>query len=125
MIRYGVSAFFILFGIAILGFVAIRVGNFTSARDRTVDKPITDVLNMADQHKIKTALISGNVILATGTNGQKYQAYKEDGQTVTDSLRHDGVTVTIDSGQTDQWTQGLIAVSYTHLRAHETSLHLV
>lgn len=108
MIRYGVSAFFILFGIAILGFVAIRVGNFTSARDRTVDKPITDVLNMADQHKIKTALISGNVILATGTNGQKYQAYKEDGQTVTDSLRHDGVTVTIDSGQTDQWTQGLI-----------------
>ncbi|HAG98045.1 MAG TPA: cell division protein FtsH [Ktedonobacter sp.] len=108
LIRYGVSAFFILFGIAILGFVAIRVGNFTSARDRTVDKPITDVLNMADQHKIKTALISGNVILATGTNGQKYQTYKEDGQTVTDSLRHDGVTVTIDSGQTDQWTQGLI-----------------
>src|SRR5438132_9617314 len=69
LIRYGVSAFFILLGIGILGFVALRVGYFTAGRNSTVDKPVTDVLNMADQHKIKTVSISGNEILATGTNG--------------------------------------------------------
>src|SRR5437868_980374 len=108
LIRYGVSAFFILLGIGILGFVALRVGYFTAGRNSTVDKPVTDVLNMADQHKIKTVSISGNEILATGTNGQKYRAFKEDGQTVTDIFRHDGVSVTIDSGQSDQLSQALI-----------------
>ena len=108
LIRYGVSAFFILLGIGILGFVALRVGYFTAGRNSTVDKPVTDVLNMADQHKIKTVSISGNQILATGTNGQKYRAFKEDGQTVTDIFRHDGVSVTIDSGQSDQLSQALI-----------------
>ncbi len=115
MIRYGVSAFFVLLGIAILGYVVIRVGNFTSARNTTVDKPITDVLNMADQHKIKTVLITGNEILATDMNGQKYHAYKEDGQTVTDIFRHDSVTVTIDNGQSNQWTQGLIDLVFLAL----------
>ncbi|TMD59736.1 MAG: hypothetical protein E6I91_19775 [Chloroflexi bacterium] len=105
LIRYGVSAFFVLLGIGILGYVVLRVGYFTSARNSTVDKPVTDVLNMADQHKIKTVSINANEILATGTNGQKYRAFKEDGQTVTDIFRHDGVTVTIDSGQSDQWSQ--------------------
>src|SRR5947209_4448828 len=108
LIRYGVSAFFILLGIGILGFVALRVGYFTAGRNSTVDNPVTDVLNMADQHKIKTVSISGNQILATGTNGQKYHAFKEDGQTVTDIFRHDGVSVTIDSGQSDQLSQALI-----------------
>ena len=108
LIRYGVSAFFVLLGIGILGYVVLRVGYFTSARNSTVDKPVTDVLNMADQHKIKTVSINANEILATGTNGQKYRAFKEDGQTVTDIFRHDGVTVTIDSGQSDQWSQTLI-----------------
>jgi cell division protease FtsH len=108
LIRYGVSAFFILLGIGTLGFLVLRVGYFTSGRSSTVDKPITDVLDMADQHKIKTVLINGNEILATGMNGQKYHAFKEDGQTVTDIFRHDGVIVTIDSGQGGQWSQALI-----------------
>src|SRR5260370_2847062 len=110
LIRYGVSAFFILLGIGILGFVALRVGYFTAGHNSTVDKPVTDVLNMADQHKIKTVSISGNRILATGTSGQKYRAFKEDGQTVTAIVRHDGVSVTIDSGQSDQLSQALIGL---------------
>jgi cell division protease FtsH len=65
---------------------------------------------MADQHKLKTALIQGNEVFATSSTGQKYHAYKEDGQTVTDTLRHDGVAVTIDNGQSTQWGQGVVDI---------------
>jgi cell division protease FtsH len=108
LIRYTVSALIVLLAITILGLIVYRLGNFAAGHDSTVDKPITDVLNMADQHKLKSVSISGNEILATGTNGQMYHAFKEDGQTVTDIFRHDGVTVTIDSGQGDQWVQAVL-----------------
>src|SRR5438874_9067230 len=110
LVRYSVSAIVVLLGALLLGFVALRVVNATIARDSVVDKPISDVLNMADQHKLKTALIQGNEVFATSSTGQKYHAYKEDGQTVTDTLRHDGVAVTIDSGQNTQWGQGVVDI---------------
>ena len=110
LVRYSVSAFVVLLGALLLGFVALRVVNATIARDSVVDKPISDVLNMADQHKLKTALIQSNEVFATSSTGQKYHAYKEDGQTVTDTLRHDGVAVTIDSGQNTQWGQGVVDI---------------
>ena len=110
LVRYSVSAFLVLLGALLLGFVALRVVNATIARDSVVDKPISDVLNMADQHKLKTALIQGNEVFATSSTGQKYHAYKEDGQTVTDTLRHDGVAVSIDSGQNTQWGQGVVDI---------------
>src|SRR6266480_744158 len=110
LVRYSVSAFVVLLGALLLGFVALRIVNATIARDSVVDKPISDVLNMADQHKLKTALIQGNEVFATSSTGQKYHAYKEDGQTVTDTLRHDGVAVTIDSGQNTQWGQGVVDI---------------
>src|SRR6266480_299247 len=110
LVRYSVSAFVVLLGALLLGFVALRIVNATIARDSVVDKPISDVLNMADQHKLKTALIQGNEVFATSSTGQKYHAYKEDGQTVTDTLRHDGVAVTIDNGQNTQWGQGVVDI---------------
>lgn len=106
--RYSVAAFFIVLGFIILGLVAIPIGYVTIGRDNTVDKPISDVLNMADAHKLKSVFISGNDVLATGITGQKYHAVKEDGQTVTDVFRHDGVAVSVDSGQSGQWTQGVV-----------------
>ncbi len=108
LIRYTVSVLIVLLAITILGLIVYRLGNFAVGHDSTVDKPITDVLNMADQHRLKSVSISGNEILATGTNGQTYHAFKEDGQTVTDIFRRDGVTVTIDSGQSDQWMQAVV-----------------
>ncbi len=108
LIRYSVIGSLILVGLAVLGFVVFRISNFTAGHDSTVDKPITDVLNMADQHRLKSVIISGNEVLATGMNGQKYHAFKEDGQPVTDIFRHDGVTVTIDNGQGDQWMQAIL-----------------
>ncbi|MFL5694440.1 MAG: ATP-dependent zinc metalloprotease FtsH [Ktedonobacteraceae bacterium] len=88
----------------------MRVANVTFGRDNTIDKPITDVLNMADHHKLQSVVINGNDIVATGTNGQKYHAYKEDGEIVTDILRRDGITVSIDNGQSTQWQQSIADV---------------
>ena len=110
LVRYSVSALLVLLGALLLGFVSLRIVNATIAHDNVVNKPISDVLNMADQHKLKSALIQGNEVFATSSTGQKYHAYKEDGQTVTDTLRHDGVAVTIDNGQSTQWTQGVVDI---------------
>src|SRR5205085_6697205 len=49
---------------------------------------------------------------AISTSSQHYHAVKEDGQSVTEVLRRDGVTVTIDNGQGSQWTQGLVDVVF-------------
>ena len=108
LLRYSIAAFFVLLGLTILGFVVVPIVSSTFGHDNTVDKPISDVLNMADQHVLKSVFISGNDVLATGMNGQKYHAVKEDGQTVTDVFRHDGVSVSVDSGQSSQWSQGVI-----------------
>jgi cell division protease FtsH len=63
---------------------------------------------MADGHHLKAVTVSGNEVYATAKNGQLYHAIKEDGQTVTEPLRKDGVAVTIDSGQRSQWAQGVV-----------------
>lgn len=110
LVRYSVSVCLVLLGALLLGFVVLRVVNATITHNNVVDRPISDVLNMADQHKLKTASIQGNEIFATSSTGQEYHAYKEDGQTVTDTLRRDGVVVTIDSGQSSQWGQGAVDI---------------
>ncbi len=79
-------------GIALLVFVVVYLVTVTPGQKRTIDKPISDVLNMADQHRLKSALITGDEIFATGTSGQQYHAYKEEGQPVTDILRRDHVS---------------------------------
>src|SRR5579859_5767064 len=99
LVRYGISALLVLLGTLLLGFAILRFVDTTIGRNNTVDKPISDVLNMADQHRLKSVSIVGNEVYATAADGQKYHAYKEDGQPVTDIFRHDGVSVTIDSGQ--------------------------
>src|SRR5258708_3617015 len=110
LVRYGIPIALAVLGVVILGFLIIRVANVTFGRDNTIDKPITDVLNMADHHTLRSVVINGNDIVATGTNGQKYHAYKEDGEIVTDILRRDGITVSIDNGQSTQWQQSLADV---------------
>src|SRR6266496_1139854 len=72
--------------------VVVYLVTVTPGQKHTIDKPISDVLNMADQHRLKSALITGDEIFATGTSGQQYHAYKEEGQPVTDILRRDHVS---------------------------------
>ena len=107
LFRFGLVALFVFLGLVILGVVAIPLGYATFGRNNIIDKPISDMLNMADKHTLKAVSISGNDIYATGISGQKYHAVKEDG-TITDVFRHDGVSVSVDNGQSNQWTQGAI-----------------
>jgi cell division protease FtsH len=107
-LRFGLPALFVLLGVALISFAVVRVVNITVGQSNVREMPISGVLNMADHHGLKSATISSNDIYATGTNGQQYHAVKEDGQTVTDELRRDGVSVTVDSGGSSQWAQGLI-----------------
>ena len=106
MFRFGVPAIVVLMGVLLVGIIAARVVSSNFSHFSTQEEPISDVLNLADQHVLKSVTISGNDIFAIGTNGQHYHAVKEDGQSVTEIFRHDGVIVSIDNGQQNQWMQG-------------------
>ncbi len=107
-VRYGVPALFMLVGVFLLVLTVIRAANVNIGTPAIQDKPISDVLNMADHHQLKSVALNGNEVLATSTTGQQYHALKEDGQAVTEILRHDNVSVNIDTGQRNQWAQGII-----------------
>jgi len=84
----GAFAFFVFcFGLAIL------VRRDATPGPTTI--PVSQMLNMADQHKIDQVTITGNTLVATAKNGDQYRATKEDQQTVTQELRRDGVSVTV------------------------------
>nr|MBA2393592.1 ATP-dependent zinc metalloprotease FtsH [Ktedonobacteraceae bacterium] len=98
----------ILLGIVLIGFAGFRLISSTAGGASAQERPISDVLNMADRHALKSVTLSGADVFATGQNGQKYHAVKEDGQSVTEIFRHDGVAVNIDSAQSGQWGQGVL-----------------
>src|SRR2546430_1421368 len=106
--RFGIPAIVVLMGVLLGGIVTARVVSSNNSHSNTLEKPISDVLNLADHHVLKSVTISGNDIFAIDTKGQHYHAAKEDGQSVTEIFRHDGVTVNIDNGQQNQWMQGLL-----------------
>src|SRR2546421_3506554 len=106
--RFGIPAIVVLMGVLLIGVVAARIVSSNNSHSNTLEKPISDVLNLADHHVLKSVTISGNDIFAIDTKGQHYHAVKEDGQSVTEIFRHDGVIVSIDNGQQNQWMQGLL-----------------
>ncbi len=108
LLRFGIPALVVLMGVLLVGFIVARVVSSNMSHNNTLEKPISDVLNLADHHVLKSVTISGNDIFAVDTKGQHYHAAKEDGQSVTEIFRHDGVTVNIDNGQQNQWMQGLL-----------------
>ncbi len=110
VLRYGVPTVVVLFLVTVLTLAATHVIKINFGIDNVQDRPISDVLNLADHHQLKTVTISGNDIYASGTAGQQYHAVKEDGQSVTEIFRHDGVSVSIDNGQRTQWGQVVIDV---------------
>jgi len=110
--RFGVPALVVLLGAVLLGVVAIRLISSNMSHINIQEKPISAVLNLADHRLLQSVTISGDDIFATGNNSQQYHAVKEDNQSVTEILRHDGVTVNIDNGQQSQWTQGLLDILF-------------
>lgn len=107
IVRYGVPIALVLLGVLLLGIAAVRLTNITVGGASAQDRPISDVLNMADHHQLKSVTLSGNEVLATSKTGQHYHAIKEDGQAVTEIFRHDGVAVNIDAAQRGDLVQGL------------------
>jgi cell division protease FtsH len=106
--RYALPGLLILVGLVLIAFAAFRLVSITAGGASIQERPISDVLNMADRHVLKSVNVSGSDVFATGKNGQQYHAVKEDGQSVTEIFRHDGVTVNIDNGQSNQWAQGVL-----------------
>jgi cell division protease FtsH len=56
---------------------------------------ISQVLSLADQHKLRTATIANNTVTVTASNGERFSATKEDGQVLTQYLRERGVDVSV------------------------------
>ncbi len=108
--RIGVISLVVLLVVLFVGLAMLRVVSVNLGQANVQDRPITDLLNLADHHQLKSVTISGNEIMASGITGLQYHAVKEDGQPVTELFRRDGVSVTIDTGQRNQWTQGLVDV---------------
>ncbi len=108
LFRFGIPILVVLMGVLLVGIVVARVVSNNMSHINTQEKPISDVLNLADHHVLKSVTISGNDILAVDNKGQHYHAVKEDGQSVTEIFRHDSVTVNIDDGQQNQLMQGFL-----------------
>src|SRR5450432_2755301 len=106
--RYALPGVLILLGVVLIGFAVFRLVSATSGAASAQERPISDVLNMADSHALKSVTLSGSDVFATGKSGRQYHAVKEDGQSVTEIFRHDGVAVNIDSAQSSQWGQGVL-----------------
>src|SRR5207245_10032175 len=85
-----VSAIGIVFGLIVTHTIRINFGS-----SNIQEKPISEILNLADHHQLKSVLISGNELFATGIADQQYHAVKEDGQLVKENDRCDGVTATV------------------------------
>ncbi len=109
--RYGLMTFAILLLIALLSVVAVNVVNGMN-RVNVQEKPISNVLNMADQHQLKSVSLNGDDVNAIGINGQHYHAVKEDQMAVSEIFRRDGVVVTVDTGQDTSWVPVLIDVLF-------------
>src|SRR5581483_8507038 len=109
--RYGILAVVLLLLVALVSFVVVDMVNGVS-HVNVQNRPISDILNMADQHLLKSVTINGDTLTAIGKNGQHYHALKEDGQSVTDAFRKDGVSVSVDDGQDNGWIPILIDVFF-------------
>ena len=56
---------------------------------------ISQVLSLADQHKLRSASINSDSVTVVTDNGVRYAAIKEDGQTLTSYFRARGIQVSV------------------------------
>lgn len=105
----------ILVSAALFVLLTMRVVRTPLMGVTTHEVPISALLDMADHHRLQSVLISGGDVYARDRSGQQYHALKEEGQTLTDLLRRDGVTVTVDNGQHTSWEQGLAYLFFVAL----------
>lgn len=108
--RYGLPIALVMIGAVLLGIVGTRLLAISQSAPVIQAQPISNILNMADRHQLKSVVIAGNNLTATGVNGKQYSSFKENGQSVTEIFRRDGVEVSVNNGQQDQWLQELLGL---------------
>jgi cell division protease FtsH len=108
LMRYALPGGLIVVALVCLTIAFTHLVHFTFSGPTAQELPISSVLNMADHHQLKSVTINGNNVNAVGVNGKQYQTVKEDGQAVTELFRHDGVVVSVNSGQQNQVAQGFL-----------------
>jgi cell division protease FtsH len=108
--RYGLPIALLTIGVLLLGAVGVRLISASQSAAAAQARPISDILNMADSHQLKSVVLSGNNLTATGVNGKQYTSYKENDQSVTQLFRHDGVQVSVNNGQQGQWLQEVLGL---------------
>lgn len=108
--RYLIPIAIIILAVVLLVFAGVRLVNLTVGGTSVQDKPISDVLNMADRRRLKLITIDGNDVYATSKTGQQYHSVKEDGLALTDEFRKDGVSINVDNSQHGQWLQGAVDI---------------
>jgi cell division protease FtsH len=109
--RYGIPALALVLLVALASLVAVNVARGMS-HVNVQEKPISVLLNMADQGQLSSATINGDDVNALGKNGQHYHALKEDQLSVSELLRRDHVEVTVSNGQDTGWVPVLIDVLF-------------
>ena len=110
LVRVVLPIAIIVVGVSLIATLGLHLINISFGSVSVQEKPISAILNMADAHTLASVTLSGNDVNATGKTGQQYHAVKEDGQSVTEIFRHDGVAVNVDSGQREQLVQGGIDI---------------
>jgi len=108
--RYLIPIALIILAVSLLVFAGVRLVSLTVGGTSIQDKPISEVLNMADRHQLKSVTIDGSDVYATSKTGQQYRTVKEDGLALTDKFRKDGVSVGIDNSQHGQLLQGAVNI---------------
>ncbi|GHO54890.1 ATP-dependent zinc metalloprotease FtsH [Ktedonobacter robiniae] len=108
--RYSLAGSLIVVGIILLGVALARLAGVSFGASTVQEKPISAVLTMAQQHKLKSVSLSGNDVTATAADGTQIHAVKEEGQPVTPFFTQNGVTVDVQDPQSGQWVQGLEAL---------------
>jgi len=106
--RYVIPITLALLAVTIIAFAAYRLVTINAGAASAQERPISDVLNMADHHQLTSVTLNGADVLATSKSGQQYHTMKEDGQALTEIFRHDGMAVSIDTGQKGQWEQSVL-----------------
>jgi cell division protease FtsH len=109
--RYSLLALALLLPVALVSFFAVGAVGGMSRVD-VENRPISDILNMADQHQLTSVTINGNTVAAIDRGGRRYQTIKENGQSVTDAFRKDGVSVSVADDQDNGWLPVLLDVLF-------------
>jgi cell division protease FtsH len=78
-----------------VGLIAVLIYTHQPTGPVVEQTSISQVLTLADQHKLRSATIDSNTVTAITTNGVHYSATKEDGETLTQYFRDRGVDVSV------------------------------